>query len=310
MGYQLRIEYAGALYHVMAHGNGFQWIYKNSSNLNAFCEILIKVIIKYKFKVHAFILMRNHYHLLIETPLPNLSKGMQTFNRELAILLNLNYKRKGSIFKKRYKSILIEKEKYYLNVLRYILQNALRLNLVNNAEEYMGSSLWHLLSGKNRINIYMYYDTIRNYFPGRKWKSKFVKWVNDEMEEDIQKNMKYKFLIGSKSWVTKIKNKYIKKEKISEFVVDKKIIRSKEFGFKEVKNIIKKIKEIKKEMINIDDVIIYIMSKYTSFTQSEIGNYLRIVKSNTVGQRLKRFKKKITEIKRIGKLIKLIESKL
>jgi ABC-type uncharacterized transport system fused permease/ATPase subunit len=76
--------------------------------------------------------------------------------------------------------ILIEKESYFLNVLRYILQNALRLKLVNKSEEYKGSSLYYLLKNQNKINSYMYYDTIKEYFSGDDWKIDFIKWVNEE----------------------------------------------------------------------------------------------------------------------------------
>ena len=131
----LRIEYPGAMYHVMSHGNGFQWIYKSEENYYSFIEILKEIVVKYSFKIHTFILMLNHYHLLLETPLGNLSKGMLYFNRELARRYNYFSKRKGSVLKSRFKAILIEKEKYYLNVFRYINQNQIRLGISKTDEE-------------------------------------------------------------------------------------------------------------------------------------------------------------------------------
>jgi len=76
MARQLRIEYEGALYHVMSHGNGFQWIYKSYDNYSDYIDLLLEVQAKYKFIIHSYILMRNHYHILLETPLGNLSRGM------------------------------------------------------------------------------------------------------------------------------------------------------------------------------------------------------------------------------------------
>jgi REP element-mobilizing transposase RayT len=73
--------------------------------------------------------MRNYYHILLETPLGNLSDIMLMFNREFARMYNKLENRKGSVFKQRYKAILIEKEEYYLNVLRYISQNPIRPRL-------------------------------------------------------------------------------------------------------------------------------------------------------------------------------------
>ena len=101
---QLRIEYPGAFYHVMSHGNGFQWIYKSSDNFIDFVYLLLEVKEKYQFDIHVFKLMRNHYHLLLETPLGNLSSGMLYLNREFARRYNMSIKRMGSVLKKRYKN--------------------------------------------------------------------------------------------------------------------------------------------------------------------------------------------------------------
>jgi REP element-mobilizing transposase RayT len=129
MGRPKRIEYENAFYHVMSHGNGRQWIYKSEEHLKIFIESLEKVVTKYKVKIHCFVLMRNYYHILLETPLGNLSDIMLMFNREFARMYNKLENRKGSVFKQRYKAILIEKEEYYLNVLRYISQNPIRPRL-------------------------------------------------------------------------------------------------------------------------------------------------------------------------------------
>ena len=106
MGRQLRIEYPDALYHVMSHGNGLQWIYQQPDHLNIFKYFIKDIVIKYKFKIHAIVLMQNHYHILLETPLGNLSKGMKKFNQEFAKMFNKLKGRKGSVFKDRYKAIL------------------------------------------------------------------------------------------------------------------------------------------------------------------------------------------------------------
>ena len=145
MGRQRRIQFPGALYHVMSHGNGFQWIYKDPLHLSIFKESLKKDAIKYKVIIHAVILMRNHYHMLIETLLGNLSDFMRKFNHDFAFLFNRMIKRTGAIFKQRYKSIIIDKENYYFNVMRYICQNPVRKGIVEKCEDYKGSFLNWLL---------------------------------------------------------------------------------------------------------------------------------------------------------------------
>ena len=101
MGRQLRFEYPNAFYHVMSHGNGFQWIYKNKKHIEIFCEVLKSVVRKYKVKIHAVVIMRNHYHLLIETPLSNLSDSMKKLNRDFARIFNSSIGRKGSVIRGR-----------------------------------------------------------------------------------------------------------------------------------------------------------------------------------------------------------------
>ncbi len=78
----------------MAHGTGLQWIYKSDIHIKIFKDVLIKTIIKYNLKIHAFNLMKNHYHMLVETPEANLSKAMKKFNSEFALIFNLTENRK------------------------------------------------------------------------------------------------------------------------------------------------------------------------------------------------------------------------
>ena len=114
MARTLRIEYPGAMYHVMSHGNGFQWIYKNENHFYDFLKLLKEIKEKFNIIIHSFVLMLNHYHLLLETPSGNLSRCMLYLNREFARRFNYWQRRKGSVFKSRYKSVLIEKESYYI----------------------------------------------------------------------------------------------------------------------------------------------------------------------------------------------------
>lgn len=196
---QLRIEYPNAFYHVMAHGNGFQWIYKREEDISLFKEILKNIVMKYQVKLHAAVLMRNHYHMLIETPMANLSRCMTKFNRDFAVLLNNTTGRKGSIFKDRYKAILIEKESYYLSVLRYICQNPVRINIADRCEEYRGSYL-NWLKDEEFLN-YVYTDDVCSYFKSEEgWYKRLIEWVNGEKEENPFKELRNRYLLGKKEW--------------------------------------------------------------------------------------------------------------
>ena len=120
MSRPLRIEYAGALYHVTSRGNERKAIYLEKADFERFLEVLDEVCERFNWVVHSWCLMNNHYHLLLETPDANLSVGMRQLNGVYTIRFNRRYGRVGHLFQGRYKSILVEKETYLLELNRYI----------------------------------------------------------------------------------------------------------------------------------------------------------------------------------------------
>lgn len=109
MGRQLRIEYPGAHYHVTARGNERKEIFKNDRDRGKFLSYLESAVTRYGAVVHAYCLMKNHYHLLLETPSGNLSQVMQHINGAYTNYFNTKRKRSGHLFQGRYKAILIDR---------------------------------------------------------------------------------------------------------------------------------------------------------------------------------------------------------
>jgi len=140
MARQLRIEYPGAVYHVTSRGNGRCSIYSDDDDRDQFLKILHLVIERYGWFCHAYCLMGNHYHLMIETPKPNLSKGMRHLNGVYTQWFNRRHGLVGHLFQGRFKAILVEKESYLLELCRYIVQNPVAAYLTGTAEEYQWSS--------------------------------------------------------------------------------------------------------------------------------------------------------------------------
>ncbi len=104
MARPLRVEYAGAIYHVTSRGNAQSDIYLDDSDREAFLEILAGVIDRFGWVCHAYCLMSNHYHLLLETPKGNLSMGMRQLNGVYTQRFNRRHRRVGHLFQGRYKS--------------------------------------------------------------------------------------------------------------------------------------------------------------------------------------------------------------
>ncbi|KTD70029.1 Transposase IS200 like protein [Legionella steelei] len=136
----LRIEYCGAMYHITSRGNKQEDIYLSNEDRVLFLEIFTHVCNKCKWVCHAYCLMSNHYHLLIETPLGNLSKGMQLLNGIYTQKFNQRHHRVGHVFQGRFKGILIEKESYLLELSRYIVLNPVRAKIVFFPEDWAWSS--------------------------------------------------------------------------------------------------------------------------------------------------------------------------
>ena len=140
MARQLRIEYEGALYHVTSRGNAREKVFFTHSDREAFLEILNQVVERYGWVCHAYCLMTNHYHLLIETPNTNLSRGMRHLNGVYTQWVNRQMKRTGHLFQGRFKSILVEKESHLLELARYIVLNPVRAKMVRSARDWRWSS--------------------------------------------------------------------------------------------------------------------------------------------------------------------------
>ncbi len=138
MARPLRIEYPGAWYHVLNRGRRREKIFFSENDYELFFKILGECSKLFGLKIHAYSLIPNHYHLLIHTPLGNLSRGMRHLNGVYTQKINRKYKAEGSLFKGRFKSILIEKESYLEELVRYIHRNPYRAKL----EREIGQHKW------------------------------------------------------------------------------------------------------------------------------------------------------------------------
>jgi len=140
MARPLRIEFEGALYHITSRGNAKADIYKNTKDRQKFLSLLNIVCNRFSWYCHAYCLMDNHYHLLVETNNPTLSKGMKYLNGTYTQIFNQEHKRVGHIYQGRYKVILVEKESYVLELSRYIALNPVRARMVRAVKDWPWSS--------------------------------------------------------------------------------------------------------------------------------------------------------------------------
>lgn len=140
MARPLRIEYPGAFYHVTSRGNEQKDVFKSQKDREKFLDYLVSATERYGAVLHAYCLMTNHYHLLLETPDGNLSQIMRHINGAYTTYFNVKRKRAGHLFQGRYKAILVEFDEYAMELTRYIHLNPVRAGMVVLPEEYSWSS--------------------------------------------------------------------------------------------------------------------------------------------------------------------------
>jgi len=140
MARPLRLEFPHAIYHVTARGNAQQDVYLDDDDRELFLGVLADVVDRYTWICHAYCLMDNHYHLLIETPNANLSLGMRQLNGVYTQRFNRRHGRVGHLFQGRFKAILVERDAYLLELARYIVLNPLRAGMVKTISRYPWSS--------------------------------------------------------------------------------------------------------------------------------------------------------------------------
>ena len=140
MSRPLRIEYPNAWYHVMNRGAGYRNIFHNDTHRLLFLDLVSQIRKMFKVEIHGFCLMNNHYHLLIHTPGGNLQRAMRHLNGVYTQRYNRLEDTDGSLFRGRYKAILIEPDAYLLNVSRYIHLNPVEAGLTPLAKEFQWSS--------------------------------------------------------------------------------------------------------------------------------------------------------------------------
>ncbi len=140
MARPLRIEYEGAVYHVTSRGNRRKPIFKDEDDQKLLLATLENVNKRYNWHCHAYCLMNNHYHLIIETPDGNLSKGMRQLNGVYTQMFNKRHKKTGHIFQGRYKAILIQKDSHLLEACRYVVLNPVRAKIVQKSQDWQWSS--------------------------------------------------------------------------------------------------------------------------------------------------------------------------
>ncbi len=203
MARPLRIEFEGALYHVTARGDRLEPIYEDDEDRVCFLRVLGEVVEQFHWICHAYCLMTNHYHLVVETPDGNLSKGMRQLNGVFTQASNRRHRRSGHLFQGRYKAILVDRDAYFLELARYVVLNPVRAGMVRTPGDWPWSS-YRAMVGEGSIPSWLAVDDLLSLFGERRSKARrrYQRFVAEGIgEESVWLNLHQQIYLGDEAFV-------------------------------------------------------------------------------------------------------------
>jgi putative transposase len=175
-----RLQFPGAIYHVMARGNRKSSIFDDDIDRRKFLSVVRRAIVRYNVRCYAFCLMGNHYHLVLETPRGNLSDGMRYMNGVYSQASNRRHGRTGHVFEARFRSIVVQRESYLRTLSRYVVLNPVRAGLTQDPSAWRWSS-YRATAGIEGPPSFLHMDWIDWAFEGRtrqEAQSEYRRFVN------------------------------------------------------------------------------------------------------------------------------------
>jgi REP element-mobilizing transposase RayT len=317
MARPLRIEYEGAVYHITARGNERSKIFFSKKDYEKFKEYLAEAQQKFGFFLHAYVLMTNHYHLIIETPDKNLSRVMHHINSSYTTYINVKRKRSGHLFQGRFKAILVDRDSYLLELSRYLHLNPVRANMTQKPEEYFYSSYRAYISGitENIVRT----DTVLGLLTGNEKEAKelyrnFVEGVLGEEPESPLKKVYGGIILGSAGFIKDVLLKIEDGQLEKENVACRKELRAPTRGENVLSAICRHYQISKEDLIAgrsaVRKICIYLLKKETASTTREIGELLGNMSCTAVAKVYQRFTKEVELDDRLGLEVGVIRAQM
>jgi REP element-mobilizing transposase RayT len=201
MARQLRNEFPGAVYHVTSRGNAREALFFGEDDERKYLRTLARVVADCRWLCHAYCLMPNHVHLVLETPRPNLAAGMRRLNSAYAQAFNARRDRVGHVFQGRYNAILIDKEANLLEVCRYVVLNPVRASLCATAADWPTSS-YRATAGHEPAPPFLSIASLLGWFgahPGRA-RERYRTFIAEGLGQDAWHELRGQIYLGSEEF--------------------------------------------------------------------------------------------------------------
>lgn len=324
MARALRILFPGAYYHVTCRGNDRRAIFSDDRDREAFLEKLRGSLAVYRVELHAYVLMSNHFHLMVSTPRGNLSEFMRHFNVSYTSLYNRRHKRVGHLYQGRYKAILIDQDSYLLELSRYVHLNPVRIGphqgnpiqeQIRELEKYRWSSYPGYGDGKKKQS-WVRYDSVLGQIGESR--AKYRQFVVEGIRRGYTtpwEDVTGQVVLGEQDFVERVKHRLDKpgskreqpsvrqleakapeavfRAVVRYFGMEEKRLTGKRTGFRDER-------AIAMEMIY----------RYSGISQAEIGKMFSGLDYTAVSRERTRLRGRIEEVPALSKAARAIELKL
>jgi len=310
MGRPLRIEFPGAHYHVTTRGNERKEVFKSQRDREKFLSYLESAVMRYGAVIHAYCLLNNHYHLLMETPSGNLSQIMQHINGAYTNYFNTKRKRSGHLFQGRFKAILIEADEYVTELSRYIHLNPVRAGMVKRPEEYPWSSYQDYV-GERIAPEWLKTEFVLGYF-GKKRSAavgKYRKFVEDLLDKEYDSPLNAVVaatMLGCAEFIQEITERHIDGKQMDRDLPALRTLTNRP-SMDTIDQVVKSLVGAQARLV--EKTCIYLCHKYSGAKLKEIGERFGIGQS-AVTQVSRRFAKQVDNDRTLRKLVEQLEGEI
>lgn len=312
MARPLRIEYPNAFYHVIQRGLEKRDIFLTDKDNERFLSYINQAHHAYGIFIHTYTLMKNHYHLIAQTPRANLSKAMHYINASYAIYFNTRTERIGPLYQGRYKSILIQADEYIHQLSRYIHLNPVRAGIVKDPANYRWSSYRYFASQATPPK-WLRIDLILTMFGTNLKKAKvlyknFVLSGIGKEKSIILNNTKEGCMLGNDIFFESIKRKFVHQREDPEIPLIRQLKKSTTVIFDCIIDMVKE--KVRGNAQLQKKVCIYSLRRHTDITLHGIADYYGNMNYKTVSTIYRRVHKQRMENKSLDELLEQIETSL
>ena len=309
MARPLRIEYEGAFYHIIQRGIERRNIFISDEDKEKLLHYFDLAHTAYNAVFHTYILMNNHYHIILETPRANLSRVMHYINTAYAAYFNTKHKRVGPLYQGRFKAILVQQDEYLHYLSRYIHLNPIRAGIAKSPIEYRRSSYKYFVSGQ-KPPVWLNINFILSMFDNKstlKAKNLYKQFVMDGMGEEeyiIRQNTRKGLILGSRDFFNSIRVRFINEKEDPEVPILKELRTGDEPTLEYIEDVV--IKNINNNRLQ-RKLAIYLSRKYTQKTLNEIASFYGKIKYPGISKIFKRTEESRRSDKELNKLLLNLE---